>query len=109
MKLSKKLLEYLQNTRDYEYTGWIETNLANLGKPCHIEWCIIKIGSTTITIRQDNYGGCYVTIGDSNYSYISDTDDFGNPYLLTRGKLEDSEELIRFLKNLPENRYKTKK
>ena len=109
MKLSKKLLEYLQNTRDYEYTGWIEINVTSLHEPCHIEWCTIKINSITISIRQDNYGEYYVSIGDSNHSCISDADDFGRPYLLTHGKLEDSENLIHFLKNLPETRYKTRK
>lgn len=102
MKLSKKLLEYLKNSTEYEYTGWISNNIKTPGKSCHIEWCSIKINSITINVRQDNYGAYFVSITDSNHSYICDLDDFGRPYLLTHGQLEDSDELINFLKATPE-------
>lgn len=104
MKLSKKLLEYLQNSSNYKYSGWIINNIANLSKTVHIEWCIIKIDTIHITIRQDNFSDYFVTIQDQAHPYICDEDITGTLCLLAEGKLENGEELIDFLKKTEEKR-----
>lgn len=98
MKLSKKLLEYLEKSSNYEYSGWILNDIVNQEKSIHIEHCSIKIGNLIINIRQDNYEKYYINIMDLDHSYICDLDNIGRP-ILTFGELENSEDLIMFLKS----------